>query len=209
VERRHFLAQTTQAALAWREALEQLGAEVLAHEEWLLGEWCGITVHGQTDLILGLPGDRLLVVDYKRSKSSKRLVQMQKGYDSQASLYRAMLQSGGPKSPDDPALVARLKSAATRGVVYYMLNDQVALTDTALPEATTIPGWRSFEGDIAALALGLISQYIGEVRAGQLRLNRGGDADFFRQQAGLTPYALENSPLITLFSVPAEVGDEP
>ena len=71
----------------------------------------GIAVHGQTDLILGLPGDRLLVVDYKRSSSRKRLTQMQKGFDSQASLYRAMIASGGPKDPRRSELAARLKAA--------------------------------------------------------------------------------------------------
>ena len=48
-----------------------LDAEVVAAEAWLAGTWSGIAVHGQTDLILGLPGDRLLVVDYKRSKSDQ------------------------------------------------------------------------------------------------------------------------------------------
>ncbi len=47
---------------------------------------------------VNVPGQRLLVVDYKRSKSTKRRVQMDKGFDSQASLYRAMIESGGPKS---------------------------------------------------------------------------------------------------------------
>ena len=68
VERRHFAAQTIKAAQAWREVIAGLGAEVVAAEEWLAGTWSGIAVHGQTDLILALPGERLLVVDYKRSK---------------------------------------------------------------------------------------------------------------------------------------------
>ena len=71
VERRHFAALTIQAAQAWRDMLERLGAEVVAAEEWLGGTWSGIAVHGQTDLMLGLPDDRLLVVDYKRSKSTQ------------------------------------------------------------------------------------------------------------------------------------------
>ena len=72
VERRHFTAETIKAALAWRDVLARLGAEILASEAWLQGTWSGIPIHGQTDLLLGLPGDRLLVVDYKRSKSTSR-----------------------------------------------------------------------------------------------------------------------------------------
>jgi hypothetical protein len=177
---------------------------VLASEAWLKGEWSGIAVHGQTDLILGLPGNRLLVVDYKRSSSRKRLTQMQKGFDSQASLYRAMLASGGPKDPKKTALAARLKAAGQTGVVYYLLNDQVALSDTVLDGAAAVPGWRVVEGDIAGEALTRIGQRLAEVRAGKLVLNRAGDKDFFERQAGLTPYALEKSPLISLYTLPDE-----
>ena len=190
VERRNFAALTTKAALAWRDTLAQLGAEVLASEAWLKGEWSGIAVHGQTDLILGLPGDRLLVVDYKRSSSRKRLTQMQKGFDSQASLYRAMIASGGPKDPRKAALAARLRGAQQTGVVYYLLNDQVALSDTVLAGAAAVPGWRVVEGDIAGEALARIGQRIAEVRSGKLALNRAGDQEFFEKKAGLTPYAL-------------------
>ena len=204
VERRNFAALTTKAALAWRDTLEQLGAEVLASEAWLKGEWSGIAVHGQTDLILGLPGDRLLVVDYKRSSSRKRLTQMQKGFDSQATLYRAMLGSGGPTHADRAELIARIAAARQVGVVYYMLNDQVALSDTALPGSAAVPGWRTLGNDIAGEAMTRIQQRIGEVRVGELRLNRDGDGEYFEKQAGIKPYALEVSPLIGLFSLPAE-----
>jgi RecB family exonuclease len=204
VERRHFAAQTTTAAIAWRDALAQLGAQVLGSEQWLQGRWSGIAVHGQTDLILGLPGDRLLVVDYKRSKSARRLAQMQKGFDSQASLYRAMLQTGGPKTQENATLIARVRAAAQTGVVYYMLNDQVALTDSALPGTAAVPGWRTLPNDIAGQAMALIGQRLAQVRAGELHLNREGDAEFFDKRAGINPYALEVSPLIGLFTLPAD-----
>jgi hypothetical protein len=207
VERRNFAALTTRAALAWRETLAQLDAEVVAAEAWLAGKWSGIAVHGQTDLILGLPGDRLLVVDYKRSKSTGRLKQMQKGFDSQASLYRAMIASGGPKDANEADLATRLRAAAETGVVYYLMNDQVALSDTMLPGAAAVPGWRVVDGDIAGEALDRIGARIAEIRAGQLKLNRESDRDFFEKQAGLTPYALDNSPLIGLFAVPDQDAD--
>jgi hypothetical protein len=204
VERRHFTAQTTRAAAAWRTALEQLGAQILAQEAWLQGTWSGIQVHGQTDLILGLPGERILIVDYKRSKSARRFEQMRRGYDSQASLYRAMLASGGLKNAQDPALERRLRAATATGVVYYMLNDQVALSDTMIPDAARVAGWRFVGDDIASQALDLIARGIGELREGILRLNRDGDEDFFEKRAGLKPYALDASPLVTLFRLPPD-----
>jgi hypothetical protein len=67
--------------------------------------------------------------------------------------------------------------------------------------------------------MALIRQRLDEVRAGLLTLNRAGDAEFFTKQAGITPYALENSPLIALFTAaetdagcahePAAAGDHP
>jgi hypothetical protein len=208
VERRNFAALTTRAALRWRDALEQLGAEVLAAEEWLEGEWHGIAVHGQTDLVLGLPEKRLLVVDYKRSKSTGRLKQMQKGFDSQASLYRAMIETGGPKNAEREALAQQFKAARGIGVVYYLLNDQKVLSDAALDGAGAVPGWRTLDNDIASEALARIGARVDEIRAGVVRLNRTGEREFYEKKAGLTPYALDASPLIELFSVADEAGDE-
>ena len=207
VERKHFMNGTIKAARAWRDVLDHLDAEILASEAWLKGTWAGIPIHGQTDALLALPGNRLLVVDYKRSKSSSRLARMEKGYDSQASLYRAMLESGGPKDARDIMLRARTRAAARTGIVYYMLNDQVSLSDSILPESGSVPGWKALENNVASHAMALIQRRLEEVRAGQVRLNREGDAGFFEKEAGLTPYALENSPLIDLFTVPGEAEE--
>ena len=200
VERRHLAAGTARAALAWRDALERLGAEVLAGEAWLEGTWAGIPIHGQADLILGLPEDRLVVVDYKRSKSTKRREQMEKGYDSQANLYRTMLQTGGLKNDIEGPSAERLRRASAIATVYYMMNDQTGLADTALPDTNGIPNWQTLDNDVSGAAMALIRQRLDEVRAGLLTLNRAGDAEFFTKQAGITPYALENSPLIALFT---------
>ena len=187
VERRNFAALTTKAALAWRDTLEQLGAEVLASEAWLKGEWSGIAVHGQTDLILGLPGNRLLVVDYKRSSSRKRLTQMQKGFDSQASLYRAMIASGGPKDPKKIELAARLKAAEQTGVVYYLLNDRKALSDTVLMGAAAVPGWRVVEGDIAGAGADADRAAPRGGALGQAQAQPGGRPGVLREESGPHP----------------------
>ena len=207
VERQHFASETVKAALAWRDVLARLGAEVLASEAWLQGTWSGIPIHGQTDLLLGLPGDRLLVVDYKRSKSKNRRTRMEKGYDSQANLYRAMLESGGLQYDADETLLSRVRAAAQTGIVYYMLNDQISLSDLTLSESGAVPGWQTLENDVASRAMALIQRRLAEVSAGEVRLNREGDVEFFEKQAGIKPYVLENSPLIDLFTVAGEAEE--
>ena len=207
VERRHFTSETIKAAVAWRDVLGRMDAEVLASEAWLEGVWSEIPIHGQTDLLLGLPGNRLLVVDYKRSKSGNRRARMEKGYDSQGSLYRAMLETGGPKDAADAALRTRIRSAVRTGVVYFLLNDQVSLSDLQLPESGAVPGWVTLDNDVASYALTLIQKRLAEVSTGKVCLNREGDAEFFEKEADIKPYALDNSPLINLFTVPGEAEE--
>jgi len=63
------------------------------------------------------------------------------------------------------------------------------------------------EGNVAGEAIALIERRLNEVRDGLLCLNREGDGQFFEKQAGMKPYALENSPLIPLFTVPGEAEE--
>jgi RecB family exonuclease len=207
VERKHLASSIHKAAVAWREVLVTLKADILGTEEWLEGTLDGLPIHGQADILLGLPDGRLLVVDYKRSSANSRRPRMQKGYDSQANLYRTMLQTGGPKSEDNAALLERLRAGDTTGIVYFMTNDQTSLSDALVVESGAIPGWEVLEGDVAHLAMGLIRGRLREVSAGQLYLNREGDAQFFDKQAGVKPYALDNSALIPLFTVPGEARE--
>lgn len=207
VERKHLASGINKAALAWREVLVTLNAEILGTEEWLEGNLDGLPIHGQADILLGLPDGRLLVVDYKRSSANSRRPRMQKGYDSQANLYRTMLQTGGPKSEDNTALLERLRAGDTTGIVYFMTNDQTSLSDALVVESGAIPGWEVLEGDVAEHAMTLIRERLREVGAGELYLNREGDALFFDKQAGVKPYALENSPLIPLFTIPGEARE--
>ncbi len=207
VERQTLIAGTTRAAEAWSDILHSLSAEVLGCEEWLQGKLKDVAIHGQVDVLLGLPNNRLLVVDYKRSSSSSRRPRMEKGYDSQANLYRTMLQTGGPKDTEHGEIASRFQNASQTGVVYYMLNDQIALSDTLLAESAKTPGWDSLQENVSANAMKLIEKCLIEVKAGSLRLNREGDEEFFEKQAGVKPYALANSPLISLFMLPGEAEE--
>ncbi len=88
-----------------------------------------------------------------------------------------------------------------------MLNDQVSLSDSVLAESSAVPGWQALENDVSSRATSLIQRRLAEVSAGQARLNHDGDVKFFEKQAGIKPYALENSPLINLFTVPGEAEE--
>jgi ATP-dependent helicase/nuclease subunit B len=201
MEMRRFREALLTAALQWRDILLRLDAEILGNERWLQGSWAGISIHGQTDQILGLPGGRLLVVDYKRSKSTSRAPRMEKGYDCQANLYRLMLETGGLKEAGDEALNERLRRARDIGIVYYLLNDQVALSDADLPAAGASPAWRVLGPDVSSRAMEAIRMRLTEVQGGRLLLNRSGDREWLDKEAGIAAYAQDNSPLIDLFSI--------
>lgn len=209
VEVGHFREQLKRAAVIWHEVLVGLGAEILANEAWLKGDWSGVAIHGQTDLILGLPAGRLLVVDYKNSSSGGRQARMQKLFDCQAHLYRMMLRTGGLKDPSDAALAQRLAGATQIGVVYSLLKDQVVLTDANLPMARGIPSWVFVGDDVSSQAMDLIQRRLEEVKRGELSLNRTGDEDYFEKKAKVTPYALNASPLVGLFTASGETESAP
>ncbi len=193
--------------MAWRELVEKLGAGILGTEIWLAGRLGAVPVHGQADTVLGLSGERLLVVDYKKASAKGRRSRMERGFDSQASLYRTMLETGGPKDEGDRALVARLERARQRGIVYFMMNDRRALSDTTLEESARIPEWTAAEQDVSGNALALIGERLRQARQGLVRLNREGDERYFEKEAGFRPYALEVSPLIRIFMRPSEENE--
>ena len=208
VERRNLAKQARRSATAWRFVLESLGAEVLASEQWLEGEWSGIPIHGKADLILGLEGNKLLIVDYKWSKSESRRKRMELGYECQASLYRAMAQTGGLKSwtgeaSVDKSLAARLRAADWIGIAYYTMRDQVCLSDSPIAGHEGIRGWHAVDEDVTRQASAIIRERLEELRSGAVRLNLATDGEYFEKECGIHPFALEASPLIELYSLPA------
>lgn len=206
VERRNLMTGITRAAQAWHAVLTGLNAELLENEVWLQGSLFGVPIHGQADLLLLLPDGGLLVVDYKRSSSGPRRNSMERGYDSQANLYRAMLETGGPKKADNSPLNEKLRNRKGIGVVYYMINDQVALSDTRPMNSGAIPGWKYLEGDLTSQAMDLIRVRLRDLSEGKVCLNRQDDRAFFENTAKLTPYALDRSPLISLFTIHDTAG---
>lgn len=212
-ERRNLARQAARSASAWRVVLQKLRAEVLAKEQWLEGSWLGIPIHGKADLILGLRDNRLLIVDYKWSKSGTRRKRMELGYECQASLYRTMAQTGGLKSWDrsltdaEEQLAERLRAADWIGIAYYTMRDHVCLADSSLPEYGAVRGWDAVDGDVSLKASAVISLCLSELRKGRVRLNYETDRKRLEKECGIAPFALDASPLIELFALPAPKDD--
>lgn len=200
VEYRHLEGEIVEAALWWRSFLEQTGAAIAGAEVWLTGKLGDLPIHGKTDALLSLPQGRLLIADYKKSTSRKRRDQMRKGFDSQANLYRTMLRTGGVSQRGDQKTGAAVKEAREIGVLYYMMNDQTVLADTASWIGRDIAGVEEMGQHISDNAMKLIDERIRELRKGIIMLNREGDEKRINKDTGMTAtYALDKSPLVKLF----------
>ena len=213
VERRNISKQLARAAARWRDTLEELRAEVLGSERWLRGEWEGVAVHGKCDLILGIKGKRLLVVDYKWSGSKRRRKRMEVGFDSQLSLYRTMVAGGGVQrlrggaENGSEALSAALREAKWIGIAYYTMKDHVCLSDQAPKGLAEVRGWQAVDEQVDCNSSAAILERLKQLRAGSIRLNTDADREHFEKKCGIWPYAMDISPLIDLFAIPAERGD--
>jgi RecB family exonuclease len=209
VERNQLSGALRRAATDWRDTLEALGARVLAREVTLAGRFHGIDLTGSADLLLEDGDGRLLVVDYKLGGSGQRRERMEKGFDSQVELYRRMLTTGGPARPEDAGLTASPAAAQGIGLVYFMLSDRTALTDTHLARAGSLARWETLGPDVSSRAIALIEQRLDAIRNGRLPLNGAEDAAWFEKHAGLTAYALDRSPLLARFVVPGVAPELP
>ena len=215
VERRELAAGTARAAKAWRKVLDELGATVLGNEQWLRGEALDIPVVGKADLVLGIGNDYALIVDYKWSKSYDRRIRMERGYESQASLYREMARSAGIQARDksEPGQQAGAPVSEPRvapaniGIVYFTMRDEVCLSDSEPPGQIRVTGWHAIEGDVAKGAIDKIRQHLGQVRKGEIEMNHQGDREAFKKDWGVTAFALDLSPLVELFAAEAAARD--
>lgn len=215
VERRELAAGAARAAKAWRRVLDDLRASVLASEQWLRGRALGISIVGKADLILGVGDDYALIVDYKWSKSYDRRIRMERGYESQASLYREMALTGdiqarraaGPDQTGDAPLAKRPVSAKSVGIVYFTMRDEVCLSDSEPPGPNQVIGWHAVEGDVAGEAISKIRDRLEQARNGEIEMNHQGDREAFKKEWGVTAFALDLSPLVELFAAEAALRD--
>jgi RecB family exonuclease len=206
VERRNLLKEIKTAAVRWQQFIARSGANILGVEINLDGTFESVPIRGRTDLVLSLPSGHVFVVDYKKSTSSTRRKCMENGYDIQASLYRQMLRLGKTAGGSD-GLAAAIKAGAEIGVLYYMMDDQRALTDTSGWIPRTVFGVQELGSEIAVEGEQLVRERLAAIRTGTIPLNREDDAETF-QRVGVKTYALEKSPLISRFMHPAPVEEE-
>ena len=207
VERSHLLNEIERAAIRWAEFLKQTMAQVLGNEVWLQGMFDDLPVRGRTDLLLRLPRGRVYVVDYKKSSGKSYRDRMKKGFDSQASLYRIMLKTGKASGREGSRIAEELGRVRDIGVLYYLMNDQVTLTDSDGWIDRQVPGVEELGGGVSKQALALIRERVMELRAGIVRLNYEDEADTFEKRTGIKPYALDRTPLIRLFTHPGSRGE--
>ena len=212
VERAHLAQEIIKSAQRWQEILKSLNAMVVATEVRLkgvlkLGLQKELQIHGDADLLLEIPGNRLFVADYKKSSSTDRRKRMKEGYDHQATLYGAMIATGGVEYPDKvrPGLVeelARFRDGGEIRSLYYLMNDQQVLTDSSGWLPSSFPGQPEMGDGISREAMPLIVMRIGQVRIGKVELNSDGNEKEFKYNYGITAakYSVESSPLVKMFS---------
>lgn len=207
VERRNLLNDVETAALRWRDLLDSSGATILGVETSLTGEFESVPIRGRADLLFSLPSGRIFVVDYKKSTSRSRRTCMEEGYDLQTSLYRQMLRFGKVADGGGDALARALKEAGEIGVLYYMMDDQRALTDTSGWIPRSISGVEELGSEISVNGEVLVRERIRMMRSGKIPLNREDDAETF-EKVGVKTYALEDSPLVMRFAHPAPAEED-
>ncbi len=194
MERTRLARDIERAATFWRDLLRNLQASVLANEIWLKGFLYGIEIRGKADTILALPDGGLLLVDHKKSGTSGRRKRMKAGWDLQARLYRDMIESPAHDAGDDmKALIGKQVWPA-----YHQMNDSGLLTSgVKLPPNVYA---EDMGDEVNKAAVERLLKRLNEVREGCILLNTSSDEKFFRNTAGITPYALINgSPLVTVF----------
>lgn len=198
VELRNLQHEVEVAAVRWCEMLKEIDATVVGVEETLSGSFDLLPISGIADLLLSLPNGRMLVVDYKKAKSPARIKRMDKGYDSQANLYRIMMETGGAVA-GSPELNQALEQVKEIGVMYYLMNDQTALSDSKNWTKGNIAGWHEMGNAISDEAMVLIRDRIKQLENGQIILNSEEEENSIEKETGIKPYAFDGSPLVKLF----------
>lgn len=210
VERKHLQQEIVKAALQWREILFHAGARPVAVEISLKGELHGVPIHGNADLLLELPPNRLYVVDYKKSSSNDRRKRMEAGYDHQAELYRTMIRTGGLEKPEKaPAGLAEklagIRDTGEIGTLYYLMNDQTALADSAGWLPVSIGNLEEMQNSTSGNAMKLIQERFAQLRRGCIELNTTTDEKEFKDKRGISAYALKGSPLVGMWMINANI----
>ena len=195
VEAASFRSEALRMALSWRSRLDALGANVLASEQRLEGTALGLGMNGIADALIGLPGGRMMVVDFKASKSDGRRKRMEKGWDLQVALYRLMIEDAGNEETRRIA-----EGGEDVDIAYHLLRDGVTL---ATGRATDSGELERVGSDISGEALKRLGRTLSELEKGIIRLNGRNDALEYEKESGFKPYALVEDSLAMALCVDA------
>lgn len=210
VERNNLRKQIEDAAVAWCGILTRLGAEIIDSEIKLKGTLDSVPLTGRADQIIALKGGtELYVVDFKKSKVKSRRERMESGFESQATLYRLMIKTGGPVKEEKQHLTEKFERAKDIGVMYYLMDDQIALKDITPRIGRSDPEIIEIDDDISHCAMEKIGQRLNEVSKGTVCLNTEADEEWYDKNVGMNvSYTLEASPLVSFFMKPKPKSTE-
>jgi|GEM_PF-2775267 len=168
--------------------------KIISVEQRIMGELWNHPMKGFIDSVLNKEsGDdnSVLILDYKKSKSDGRLERLNSGFDIQNYVYRALYE----------------QNFDTQNIYtgYYNLNDQTMVLDQSPTNSTTQSDTSINEvypnktiTDQSVQAKGALSKRFEQLRSGYIELNSQGEVKGWKD-FGITPYALQNNPIINRF----------
>ncbi len=167
--------------IIFKEMVDKCNIKIISAEDKLVGEFADISVAGRVDVIVEINGVKM-IIDYKKSKSAKRVKRMQEGYDHQLFLYREMLGI-------DDAITA-----------YFTLNDTTLVVDKDI-------GYNSngkfninhIEEECSINAKKIMEENIADIKKGILKLNRQGDDKLWDKRGVTASYTLDST-LVSIFT---------
>ncbi len=158
----------------------------------MFGSLWGLPLRGFADSIFEQDNETL-ILDYKKSKSDKRLKMLNEGFDLQTYIYRELYQQMTKVS------VSNVNSG------YYTLNDKKLLVD-GIPHSNNadieqVRPRVSLE-EQSSLAIEKVEERISELRKGQIKLNSDEDNQKWNELGIAAEYIFERHPLVKLFMKP-------
>ena len=209
MERDNLGSSILEAAKRWAASLNSLGASTIGAEFWPSGKILDIPIRGQADCLIQLADGRLIIVDHKKSGSSKRKGRLNAGWDLQVELYRQMLV--GEPDPQNPMpvniITALEKAGRSAGVAYHMMNDGGVLIN-GVSGLEADPPIQPISGNISENALEKLRVVTTQLWLGEIQLNKKTDPRFFDTKASMGLYAFDSSPLIRHFMIADTQSDD-
>ncbi len=166
--------------ITFKEMIDDCGMQVISAENKLTGSFSGINIAGRVDVIVEINGVKM-IIDYKKSKSSKRVKRMEEGYDHQLLLYREMLG-------EEDAITA-----------YFTLNDGTLVVDKEIGcNSSGSYTMKEISDECSVNAKQIMQENIADIKNGIIRLNSDEDASLWDKRGVTASYTLDSA-LVSFF----------